>query len=1051
MRDEDKTKGRLIEELAEMRKRISEMEATQARLVGIEKALRESEEQFRLLYENAPLGYQSLDENGHFLGVNQAWLDTLGYKREEVIGRWFGDFLAPGYQDHFKINFPKFKAAGEIHWVEFEMLRKDGSQIPVAFDGQIGRDEQGRFRQTHCILHDISEIKRSQDALKESEQRFRAVIDNVEVGISVLNANMEIVEVNKAMKRYFPHVRPGCGQICYEHYNDPPRLKPCSYCPCVLTLQDGEVHDAITETPAGSEIRCYHLISSPIKDSEGRVQYVIELTEDITDRKRAEEALRLSEERYRRLFEDAPLMYVITRNERGVPLISDCNELFLNSVGYTRKAVLGQPLADFYSPESRTELLERGGYTRALAGEFFIGERQLLTHDGRLIPALLYTATEMDPSGQVIGTRAMFVDITGRKKAEGKMQDSEERLRLTLEAAQIGIWDWDVKNDQWYASPTYHSMLGYEPETGLADRRKWLDRVHPDDRAQVKERIQEVLTRDFKEYQYEARLQHADGTYRWQQVRGFGIKRDENGKVTRMLGIRMDITERKQAEEARRESDKRYRTLFEESRDGVYFVLRDGEIMDVNPSFLEIFGYTREELIGKDIRALYVDPADRLKFQEEIEKKGFVKDYAVKYRKRDGAEMDCLLTSSVYHREDGSIAGYRGIVRDVTDQKKLQRELLQAQKMESIGTLAGGIAHDFNNLLTVVLGFSELLLIGKDQRDPSYADLQRIKHAATSGADLVKRILAFSRKADFNPRPLNLNHEIEQAKQLLTRTVPKMIEVELALSNGLPPVIADPTQVEQVLMNLAVNARDAMPDGGKLTIVTRLVALDEEYCGLHLGAKPGNYVMLSVSDTGHGMDQETLNHIFEPFYTTKASGEGTGLGLAMVYGMVKQHGGYIICNSEPGMGTTFNIYLPVIPNEAKSENATETRILSRGTETILLVDDEEMVRDLGKRILERSGYAVLTAANGLETLDEYKKEGHNISLVILDLMMPEMGGKQCLEDLLKIDPQIKVLIASGYSAAGETKKAIELGASGFVDKPYAMKGLLEAVRRVLDA
>ncbi len=236
-------------------------------------------------------------------------------------------------------------------------------------------------------------------------------------------------------------------------------------------------------------------------------------------------------------------------------------------------------------------------------------------------------------------------------------------------------------------------------------------------------------------------------------------------------------------------------------------------------------------------------------------------------------------------------------------------------------------------------------------------------------------------------------------------------------------------------MNLAVNARDAMPDGGKLTFETAHVSLDEEHCRLHVGAKPGDYVMLSVSDTGHGMDHETLNHIFEPFYTTKETGKGTGLGLAMVYGMVKQHGGYIICYSEPGMGTTFRIYLPVIPTAAKSETPTERPALLRGTETVLLVDDEDMVRELGRRILERFGYTVLIAANGKDAVNLYRKKGSEISLVILDLIMPEMGGKQCLEELLKIDSRVRVLIASGYSGAGETKKAIESGARGFVGKP----------------
>ena len=496
---------------------------------------------------------------------------------------------------------------------------------------------------------------------------------------------------------------------------------------------------------------------------------------------------------------------------------------------------------------------------------------------------------------------------------------------------------------------------------------------------------------------------------------------------------------------------KQYRTLFEESIDGVYSVLRDGTITDANPSFCELFGYTREEMIGKDIRELYLDPADRPRFQKEIEKKGFVKDYEVKFRKRDGTEVDCLLTSSVHFGKDGSIAGYRGIVRDLTARKALQRQLLQAQKMEAVGTLAGGIAHDFNNILQVVLGYSELVLADEDLPDRLRNDLGRVLLAGKNGADLVQRLLTFSRKTETKPLNLDLNQRIRQTQKFLERTIPKMIDIELILADDLARIHADPTQVDQVLMNLAVNARDAMPEGGKLVIETANVFLDEECGKALLGAKPGEYVLLSVSDTGHGMDKETLDHIFEPFYTTKEAGKGTGLGLAMVYGIVKQHGGYITCYSEPGEGTTFKIYFPVIEMEIDQDVTTTGTMPAFGTETILLVDDEEFVRDLGKRILERSGYTVLTAANGKEALDLYRRERGKISLVILDLIMPEMGGKQCLEELLKIDPKARVLIASGFAANGQTKEAIETGARGFVDKPYNMKGMLQAVREVLDS
>jgi signal transduction histidine kinase/ActR/RegA family two-component response regulator len=455
-------------------------------------------------------------------------------------------------------------------------------------------------------------------------------------------------------------------------------------------------------------------------------------------------------------------------------------------------------------------------------------------------------------------------------------------------------------------------------------------------------------------------------------------------------------------------------------------------------------------MIGKNIRELYFDPADRPRFQESIEQKGFVKDYEVKLRKRDGAEIDCLITSSVIAQENGTITGYRGIVRDLTRRKELQRQLLQAQKMESIGTLAGGIAHDFNNLLQVTLGYSELLLRDKTNKDPEYADLQKMLHAARSGAELVKRLLLFSRKTEPKLVLMKLNEQIVQVEELLRRTIPKMVEIHLDLSPDLPDIYADHSQMEQVLMNLALNARDAMPKAGTLTVRTAKVILDEEYCRIHVEAIPGEHILLEVSDTGFGMDKETIAHIFEPFFTTKEMGRGTGLGLAMVYGIIKQHNGHITVTSEVNKGTTFKVYFPVKDGEVKADVDFPSATPGLGNETILLVDDEEFVLEFGSRILIKNGYTVLHAKNGIEALDVFLKERSRISLVILDLIMPGMGGIECLKELLTIDPQVNILVASGYSADASDKECVELGAKGFVAKPFRVKELLQEARKILD-
>ncbi|MBF0509878.1 MAG: response regulator, partial [Deltaproteobacteria bacterium] len=350
----------------------------------------------------------------------------------------------------------------------------------------------------------------------------------------------------------------------------------------------------------------------------------------------------------------------------------------------------------------------------------------------------------------------------------------------------------------------------------------------------------------------------------------------------------------------------------------------------------------------------------------------------------------------------------------------------------------------------VGLGYSEFLLLDKELPERYRPDLTKIHESARRGADLVRGLLTFSRKTEIELQPLDLNSRISEMREMIERTIPKMINIQIRPAEDLAAIKANPTQVDQILMNLVVNARDAMPDGGNLTIETANFAFDEEYTKTHFDVKLGRYVRLMVTDSGSGMDKDTLEHIFEPFYTTKGVGEGTGLGLSMVHGIVKQHGGHIICYSEPGQGTTFKIYFPALISDEEKEEAGERKMSQGGSETILLVDDEESIRDLGARLLTNAGYNVIEASNGKEALDVYQARGKEIAVVILDLIMPEMGGKQCLEGLLGLDPSIKVIIASGYSADGPGKDAVAAGAKGFVNKPYNNRQMLEVIRSILD-
>jgi signal transduction histidine kinase/CheY-like chemotaxis protein len=386
------------------------------------------------------------------------------------------------------------------------------------------------------------------------------------------------------------------------------------------------------------------------------------------------------------------------------------------------------------------------------------------------------------------------------------------------------------------------------------------------------------------------------------------------------------------------------------------------------------------------------------------------------------------------------------------DLEKTYLASLQSQKMEAVGNLAGGIAHDFNNILQAIVGHVGLLLYDTDEQDSHHNKLKQIESSAHRASDLVRQLLTFSRKDESQLLPLNLNSEIKEVKELLSSTIPKMITVELQLSPDLEMMNADPVQMNQVLVNLAINARDAMLDTGKLVIGTKNVTLDEDFCHTHSGLRPGEHVMLWVSDTGHGMEDDVSDHIFEPFYTTKGMGKGTGLGLSTVYGIVKSHQGHIICESEIGKGTTFKLYFPTLgkPRQQLPERHEEHYSPGRGSETILVVDDEPSVKKYCGELLRGFGYEVLTAGNGEEALKVFVRERKRIDLVILDLIMAGMGGRQCLEEMLKIDPEVKIVVMTGYAVDDDATQALERGAKGILNKPFRAAEIGQMIRRVLD-
>lgn len=640
-------------------------------------------------------------------------------------------------------------------------------------------------------------------------------------------------------------------------------------------------------------------------------------------------------------------------------------------------------------------------------------------------------------------------EVVAHVKALLRSRQSEEQYRFLAESIPHLVWMTRPDGFAEYVNQRWHEYTGLPPSASLGEG--WQQLLHPDDRERARAAWNLAVTSG-NPYQVDYRLRRGDGAYRWHLAQGLPVRNDE-GQIVKWLGTCTDIESQKRAEEELRLRDRALQAVSQ----GVLITdprQPDNPIVFASPSFEKLTGYPKEESIGRNCRFLQGPETDAdtvAEVREAIRADRPCSVELLNYRK-DGASFWNALSISPVHGEDGTVTHFVGTQVDVTERKRMEEQLRQSQKMEAVGQLAGGVAHDFNNLLTVINGYGEVLLDRLKPDDPLRELVTEMTRAGERAAALTRQLLAFSRKQVLAPTVLDLNAVVVDLEKMLRRVIGEDIRLVTSLQPHIGHVKIDRGQMEQVILNLAVNARDAMPRGGQLLLQTRAVEWDENDTRGHANTKPGSYIVLTIRDSGHGMTPEVQARIFEPFFTTKGPGKGTGLGLATVYGIVQQSGGSIEVSSQPNAGTAFTIYLPRVDRAIRSSKSSHlgVRTVSRGSETILLVEDEDAIRSLSKLVLQQSGYTVLEAGNADEALQTAQRHKETIHLLVTDVVMPDLGGRELAERLMALHPEMRVLYVSGYTDDAIVRHGVSEEKIHFLQKPFTPQALAVTVREVLD-
>jgi len=650
-----------------------------------------------------------------------------------------------------------------------------------------------------------------------------------------------------------------------------------------------------------------------------------------------------------------------------------------------------------------------------------------------------------DRDRQFADPLAVVADMTEHKQAEEALRASEKKFRDLTETTPDLIWEVDTEGLYTYVSPKVKDLLGYEVNEVLGTSA--FDLMTPEEAKKIRQSYGGAVAREEPFYGLLNTMLHKDGHPVILESNGVPVF-DEAGRLRGYRGVDRDVSERKQAEEALRTAEREKAAILDGVPEAMLYHNRELGIIWANRAAGASVGLAADQLAGRRCHEVWQgrdEPCEDCPVLEALE--------TGEAQQRETSSPDgktWSVRAYPVRDEHGNVTGAVEVAGDITERRQLEGQLRRSQKMEAVGQLAGGIAHDFNNLLQAILGYAEILKLQAEPRSQQYEDLRTIEQAAERAAQLTGQLLGFARKGEYQVIPVNMHEIICGLIQVLERTVDKNIRITADFAAAAATIQGDPTQLEQVLMNLALNARDAMPDGGQLVIRTATVERDETYCNVHKDVRPGTYLVVTVSDTGCGMSKEVQGRAFEPFFTTKEMGRGTGMGLAMVYGTVTSHGGAIEVDSEEGRGTALRVYLPVAARAAAEGGAAGPGESLRGAGHVLVVDDEDAVRQVATKMLSNLGYTVHAVRGGKQAVEYYREHHNEIALVIIDLIMPEMDGRETFRALKEVDPEVKAILCSGYDRNERVQVVIDEGVLGFVQKPHRRQELSEAIARALN-